>query len=479
MQKVVEYAGAEGQGCLIFPSMKAATDCKAFATSPSRGEGTTPSDKVHIRIFKSHVNLYAVFFPAESMGVVHGFWLNAGVGVSSRLAEDSLKHVGLSHEVANDAPRPPFNDSPAHIQIRERIAGLLDRAPAEPHTRTKVSPDDIYLYQTGMSAIYWVHRYLLNKYNASSVLFGFAFHSTIHILQDFGPGAEFLGLGTKDELDKLELHLATQVEQGKQVQAIWAEFPSNPLLVAPDLGRLRELADKYGALLVVDDTIGSFCNVDLLNAADIVVTSLTKSFSGYADVMAGSAVLSPQSTRYLELQTTFKEQYQNDFYVGDAEALEYNSRDYLRRSGILNNNAQRLVDYLQKQALNSTSTVRKVHYPAVNDSLENYRTYMRKPTEAFTPGFGCLFSVEFESLDATVAFYDHLNVHMGPHLGAHLTLAIGYAMGVYGNELDWASQYNIRPTQVRISVGLEDTEQLLEVFRIAVEAADRGVDLKN
>lgn len=55
----------------------------------------------------------------------------------------------------------------------------------------------------------------------------------------------------------------------------------------PDLLRLRRLADRYGFVLVVDETIGTFGNVDLLGDADIVVTSLTKTFSGYADVMGG------------------------------------------------------------------------------------------------------------------------------------------------------------------------------------------------
>ena len=70
-------------------------------------------------------------------------------------------------------------------------------------------------------------------------------------------------------------------------QAIWCECPSNPLLWTPDLQKIRRLADQYDMAVIVDDTIGSSANVDVLSAADVVVTSLTKSFSGFADVMAG------------------------------------------------------------------------------------------------------------------------------------------------------------------------------------------------
>ncbi|KIX05925.1 uncharacterized protein Z518_03899 [Rhinocladiella mackenziei CBS 650.93] len=475
-QKIVEYASVEEQGCLLFPSMQAARNCVEFATSPGRGERTVSSDQITILILNANdINLYAVFFPAASMGVLHGFWLNAGVGISSRLAEECLKHLGTLRKVSPDDIQPTMTrDSPAHVQVKMRIAELLKHAPADRQRKTVVSPDDVYLYQTGMSAIYWVHQYLLRKHGSSSVLFGFAFHSTIHVLQDFGPGAEFLGLGTREEFDELERHLLSHAERGKKIQAIWAEFPSNPLLVAPDLTRLRRLADQYGTVLVIDDTIGSFCNVDVLSVADIVVTSLTKSFSGYADVMAASAVLSPLSARYGELKKLVDDLYHNDFYPGDAEILEHNSRDYLRRSAILNNNAQRLVEYLQSQALDPSSPVKRVFYPTVSDSLANYRSYMRQTTEDFTPGYGCLFSVEFDGLDAAIAFYDNLNVHQGPHLGAHLTLAIPYCMGVYGKELEWAAKYNLQPTQIRISVGLEDTQTLLEDFKIAVQAARCG-----
>jgi cystathionine gamma-synthase len=63
-------------------------------------------------------------------------------------------------------------------------------------------------------------------------------------------------------------------------QAIWCECPSNPLLWTPDLQRIRRLADQYDLAVIVDDTIGSSANVDVSSAADVVVTSLTKSFSG-------------------------------------------------------------------------------------------------------------------------------------------------------------------------------------------------------
>jgi cystathionine gamma-synthase len=472
--KILEYAKAEGENCLLFMSRRAADECIAFVTAPARGDDKLSANELSIRIFDIDVRLFAVFFPAPKTPVMMPFWSHPGVGISSRLAEESLKHLDLLHEVSGDTPAPEVVESPAHAIIRERIAGLLERATVDPPRKEKVKPEDVYLFQTGMASIYLPHRYLLSKFNGTTVLFGFAFHSTIHVFEDYGPGFKLLGLGTSEELDQLESHLQAELKEGRKVQAVWCEFPSNPILVTPDLGRLRTLADKYGFVLIVDDTIGSFCNVDVMGAADIVVTSLTKSFSGYADVMAASAVLNPSSSRYPELKDIFKQFYHNDMYNADAEVLEKNSRNYMERSVTLNNNSARIAEYLQSQVSNPSSSVAKVYYPSVSSSKPNYEARMRKKTADFTPGYGCLLSIEFDSVESIIAFYDNLNVHHGPHLGAHLTLAMPYVKGLYGKELDWASKYALSETQIRIAPGLEDIELLLEDFKIAVKAADQA-----
>ncbi|KIW15914.1 hypothetical protein PV08_05964 [Exophiala spinifera] len=497
MTKIIEYAGVQntGQTCRLFPSIQAARDCKVFATSAARGEGALRDDQltIHAFTFESHadgaiknkVNVYAVFFPVASTSVVHGFWTHSGTGISSRMAEYCLQHIDTLDEserhqnLSSEAVgKLTMAESLAHHQIKDRITTLLKRAPIEPSRTTRLAPHDVYLYSTGMSAIYWVHKCLLSKYGSKTVLFGFSFSSTIHVLGAFGPGVEFFGQGDDDDLKLLEEYLSSQKAKDQKVQAIWTEVPSNPLLNTPDLKRLRELADRYGALLIVDDTIGSFCNIDAFGVADILVTSLTKSFSGYADVLASSAVLNPSASRYVELKALFDETYLNFFFVGDAETLERNSRNYLERSAVLNKNAEKIVEYLVKEVDDPHSPVKRVYYPTTSKSVEIYQSMMRPETRDFKPGYGCLFSVEFESLDAAVAFYNNLNVHLGPHLGAHLTLAIGYCMGVYPNEQEWVAQYGLLPTQIRVSAGLEETETLLEDFRVAVEAAKAAADTR-
>lgn len=223
--------------------------------------------------------------------------------------------------------------------------------------------------------------------------------------------------------------------------------------------------------MVIDDTIGSFANIDVLPVADIVVTSLTKSFSGYADVMGGSVVLNPVSALYPQIQRLLAASFHNELFAGDAAQLLANSADYLARSAVLNRNAQAVATHLAAVA---APPVRAVLYPSVSDTRQHYDAFMRPATPGFAPGYGCLLAVDFETLDAAVAFYDGLAMHKGPHLGAHRALAlpmIDLAFGKNPEEARYHASYGARAEQVRISVGLEEAEELVAAVQVALDKA--------
>ena len=111
----------------------------------------------------------------------------------------------------------------------------------------------------------------------------FPYIDTLKITEKFGAGSQFYGFGSDEELDDLEKRL----EGGERFMALFTEFPGNPLLRSPDLQRIRKLADQYDFCVVVDETIGNFINVNVLPYADVVVSSLTKVFSGDSNVMGG------------------------------------------------------------------------------------------------------------------------------------------------------------------------------------------------
>lgn len=125
--KILSLAKTEGQACIPFSAPESAAECVKFATSPSRKDDALSPSDISIRIFDVHVRLYVVFFPAEKNSVVWPFWMNAGVGISSRLAEDCVKNAELLHEVKESDPAPVLKESEEQGVLRERIAGLMER----------------------------------------------------------------------------------------------------------------------------------------------------------------------------------------------------------------------------------------------------------------------------------------------------------------------------------------------------------------
>ncbi|KAK3335004.1 pyridoxal phosphate-dependent transferase [Neurospora tetraspora] len=490
------------------------------------------------------VRLYLVIYPLKKSKGVMGVWTNPGVGISTRLAEVLLPLVPLPVEGSSspetssqfkvlewtatgsdfvsgsgsgiltekDIPKPTYlPESPAHQALRERIVALCQRLPVNPAIASRLTPNDIFLYTTGMAAVFRLQEALFKSGRRGPVVaLGAVFHSTFHLFEEVEPtegeeGEEevegFKHFGECEDSDKvmdqLEEYARGLREKGRGVGYLFVEFPSNPLLVSVDLGRLRKIADEYDFPVVVDDTVGSFCNIDVLPVADVVVTSLTKTFSGYADVMAGSILLSPSSRYHPLLSSTLNTSHHNTLSPPDAAHLLSNSSSYLARSQAHNLNAQMLASLLHTYSTTHQSprVISRVLYPSFSPSASSPQTayylhHMRSGTapapsgppydemegnDSFTPGFGCLLSIDFPSKRVAKAFYDHLHVHQGPHLGAHLTIALPF------NDLLWGAEESVRkyhagygavPEQVRVSVGLEEWEELREVFEEALGWAE-------
>ncbi|KAK4694899.1 hypothetical protein P7C71_g2754, partial [Lecanoromycetidae sp. Uapishka_2] len=347
----------------------------------------------------------------------------------------------------------------AKLAIRRRIAGALtanvDLKEAlkisETPTRTEqvsgLCENDVYLYPCGMSSIFNTHRSMVAiRGQLKSISFGFPYIDTLKILEKWGPGCLFYGHGEAPDLDDLE----HRCEAGEKYLALFCEFPGNPLLKTPDLRRIRALADRYDFAVVVDETIGNFINVHVLPYADIVVSSLTKVFTGECNVMGGSSVLNPQSRYYSRLKEFMASDYEDNYWHEDAIFMERNSRDFVSRIARMNQNAEAVCDTLQTSPI-----VKEVYYPKYSPTRANY-DYCRNPNG----GYGGLLSVTFKTTAQAVTFFDKLETAKGPSLGTNFTLSSPYVILAHYGELEWAAQYGIEADLVRISVGLEDAADL-------------------
>ena len=175
-----------------------------------------------------------------------------------------------------------------------------------------------------------------------TVQFGFPYTDTLRLQEKFGFGCKFFGFGDLKDLNKLRKIL----QSGERISALFCEFPSNPLLYCVDLGEIRNLANEFNFLVIIDDTIGSLVNVDILKFSDILVTSLTKTFSGTGNVMAGSLILNPNSKHHAVLHKLIDSTFEDAFWCHDAAVLELNSRDFDKRVASSSQSAEEIVDFL-------------------------------------------------------------------------------------------------------------------------------------
>ncbi|KAI5281565.1 hypothetical protein KEM54_003180, partial [Ascosphaera aggregata] len=349
----------------------------------------------------------------------------------------------------------------AKLAVRRRICGSL-RETSDLHVALKAPPsevriaglteDDVYLYPSGMSSIFNIHQVLLMaRGQLKSVCFGFPYVDTLKILEKWGPGAIFCGRASSEELDDLERSL----ESGERILALFTEFPSNPLLISADLERIRHLADKYDFAVVVDESIGNFINVNVLPFADVVVSSLTKIFSGDSNVMGGSAVLNPNGRYYDAMKEVMRTDYQDNYWAEDALVLERNSRDFASRIHRINAHTEAVTACFKRSPLGQYDYT-------LATSLGNDDT-----DERSRGGYGGLFSVVFHTPEQAKAFFDYIEVMKGPSLGTNFTLCSPFTILAHYQELDWAASYGVAPDLVRIAIGLEETD-LLDRFERAL-----------
>jgi cystathionine gamma-synthase len=301
------------------------------------------------------------------------------------------------------------------------------------------------------------------------VVFGFPYLDTLklaNVLHD--APARFWGHGSDADVDAL----AAQLEAGlSRPLAVYCEFPSNPLLRAPPLRRLRALCDVHGVPLVVDDSCAGVCNVDLLGpgGADMVVSSLTKQFCGAGTAMGGSLVLNRAARLAAPLKRAAERDYEPAMlFWRDAAVLLRCSMDLPQRARKSNATAVQLVS-----ALKAHPRVRDVFHPSVDtERRQAFDEFRRKGDAAGRAvgggGYGGIVSFVLRDPAHARTFFDAVDVPKGPGFGTNFSLLMLYTMLAHYHELPWAKQYGVDPNLMRLWCGQED--DLVERVLAALDA---------
>ena len=372
---------------------------------------------------------------------------HVGCGVSSRQAEDLLLRYG---RLARAHPERLFEGA-ADVEVERRLAELYGCGVA-----------DVWLCSCGMSAFYAAFRAVQGLQRSRGrrhwLQLGWLYLDSGCVLKEFLGADETLHYcydvnATDALLDKL-------AALGDTLAGVVVECPTNPLVQMCDLPRISAAVRARGGVLIVDPTVASIYNLDVLPYADIAVTSLTKYAANEGDVMIGSLALNAASTHYSELAARIAA-YHVPPYARDVQRLAEEMQTAAQVVAEMNRNASRLAAFLRAHP-----AVAAVHFAG---AAPHYASVARGAECA-----GVMLSIEL--VGSMERFYDSIAVLKGPSFGARFTLLSPFMYLAHYDLVTEASgraflrDVGIAPELIRISVGAEPYARIEAAFAAALEA---------
>ncbi len=413
----------EGEQVFVFPTRNSAQRAQRWIERRS---------KLAARSAGYH-GFQTVVVPEEAAGVAREYQRFTGELVSSRMAEDWL-NGGLK------------NGSKREL-LRRRLATIYG---------TRAS--QVSVFGNGMASITALLRSLPGVAEGRKTLqLEFPYVDSLKLQELFGNGVVFLNEAEGESFEEALQRIARG-----EFAAVFTEVPTNPLLRCVDLERVSAACREGGTPLIVDDSAVGPQNVQVLPLADVVTCSLTKWLSGVGDVMGGAAIVREDSAFADELVAALDHESQETSppYLGDVQVLLSNLKGYPSRLERANETALELVEML-------------AGHPAVSEVWHPSRTTTERydQLKQRDGGYGALLSFALKSARRAPRVYDALEVSKGPSFGTRFTLACPYALLAHFHELDWAAGCGVPSHLIRVSVGDEDSEVLLQHFTDALRRA--------
>ena len=239
-----------------------------------------------------------------------------------------------------------------------------------------------------------------------------------------------------------------------ETRLIFSESPTNPFLRCVDYARLVDIAKRHGLRTIIDTTFATPCNVRPLEyGIDLAVHSVTKYLAGHNDLLAGCV------TGSFDITTALRQSQGILGAVVDPHCAYLILRG-LKTLGLRmrqhNESALRIARYLEDHP-----RIRRVWYPGL-DSHPDHEVATRTMT-----GFGGVISFEVEADGPTTSrFIDACRIpRIGPSLGGVESLIEQPAIVSYfDNDPEYRRSLGITDELVRLSVGIEDTDDLIADF---------------
>lgn len=306
--------------------------------------------------------------------------------------------------------------------------------------------EDAIVFSSGMAAITSSILTFVRSGDiiaASNRLYGMTYRFLRDYISNFGVQVRFLN---EHELYEVDVRVP-------DAKIVYFETPVNPTTDCISLKNVVASTKKINAITMVDNTFASPINQNPIDfGVDVVLHSATKYIGGHSDVMAGAVVSSKE--KITNIHNSLKA-FGGCINPIDAYLLDRSLKTLKVRVDNHNRNAMKLAEFFENH-----KRVKKVYYPGLKsfEKSEIASSQMK--------GCGGMICIELENLRAAKTFCDNLQVALNAtSLGSAETLV---SIPVLTSHIKMSetelSQAGVTEGTVRVSVGLEDVEDLIQDF---------------
>ena len=248
---------------------------------------------------------------------------------------------------------------------------------------------------------------------------------------------------------------AVEAAVDENTACVFLEIVTNPQLEVADLKAISDIAHRKGVPVIADSTAIPFTETKLKELGiDIEVLSSTKYVSGGGTSLGGLVIdygTQPEINKRVKYELLF-----------NLGAYMTPQAAYMQTLGLetLDVRYQRQAENALKIAkeLKYVDGIKRVNYIGLADN-----PYHALAQQQFGKTAGAMLTIDLESKDACFRFLNSLKlVHRATNLFDNRTLAIHPASTIFGNfTVQQLAEMDVRQTTIRLSIGLEDKEDIL------------------
>jgi cystathionine gamma-synthase len=267
--------------------------------------------------------------------------------------------------------------------------------------------------------------------------------------------------GIESTVVKMGDYEAIEKAMKSNTRLFFSESPTNPYMNIMDFSKLKEIRKKFPDMLVISDsTFATPYNQRPLElGADIVIHSATKYLAGHNDILAGVVL---GNEKLIEEIVGFQKIMGGVIDPHCAYLLIRGLKTFSLRMEQLNKSGVEVAEWLE-----SHPKIKRCYYPSLK-SHPQYEVAHREMT-----GFGAVVTFELDSdLAGSNRLLDNLKLcYIGPSLGGCETLITHPAtVTYYNNTREERYKLGILDNLFRLSIGLEDPQDIIDDLEQAMEA---------